>query len=338
MRLSQNQLLNERHLFWQRNQHRFFLAYQGNRCTGRIAAFINKEHNQYHGSQQACFGFLESENNTGTFRKLLGAAEEFARQNSCSLITGPLNPSLHYELGVLVNGFDYPPYFMLLHNYPYYDEQIRRAGYSKAMDFYSYKLDGSQYVPTEKMQRVSSFLKNRYQIQIRSADIKFFDRELDILYSIYNEAFTGHWGFTPMERKEFYLLAKDLKSIIDPRMILIAEVRGEPVGFTLCVPNWNEVFINIRDGRLFPWGIFKILAGKKIIKSVRVITAAVKKSHEHVGLGSLFYPELMRRGQKYGYHECELSWVAENNHVMNRIAGDLGAQPYKTYRLYSKAV
>nr|WP_294905743.1 GNAT family N-acetyltransferase [uncultured Lacibacter sp.] len=334
--LSQKELLNEKHLFWQRNPHRFFLAFKEGRCVGRIAAFINREHNAYHQTKECCFGFLEAENDSTIFSQLFSAAEAFAQEQHCTKITGPLNPSLHYELGVLVAGFTTVPYFMLTYNYDYYDEQIKKCGYSGLKDFYSYKLERSQYLPTEKMKRVSHFLHQKYKVHIRQADIQHFKEELDIFHSLYNDAFVSHWGFTPMGKEEFFLLAKDLKAIIDPRMILVAEVNDEPVAFLLCVPNLNEILHKIKNGRLFPWGIFKLLQGRKKITSIRVITAAVKCTHKHLGLGALLYPEIMKRGAELNYQEGELSWVAEDNTMMNRIATDLGAVAYKTYRLYHK--
>lgn len=338
LRISQKQLLTENHPFWQRNPHEFFLAWQNGECVGRIAAIINKEHNVYHHVNEGSFGFLEAKNEAVAFRQLLKAAENFCAQNGCANITGPLNPSLHYELGVLTTGFNSPPYFMLTHNASYYDARIKEAGYQKQKDFYSYLLDGTRYVPTQKMQRVSAFLKERYKITIRQAEQKAFEKEMAIFYSLYTDAFNGHWGFTPMAKDEFYLMAKEMKNIIDPRLILIAEREGEPIAFLLCLPNLNEVLIKIKNGRLFPFGLFRILAGRKKIKSARVVIAAVKKSQEHLGLGALLYPELMQRGLRYGYEQCELSWVVEDNVSMNRIANDLQAQPYKTYRLYHKTL
>lgn len=334
--ITQKQLFNTKHLFWKRNPYQFLLAYRNGKCVGRVAAFVNLGHNLFHNSRQACFGFLEAENDVEVFKELLNAAENFAMQNNCNEIIGPLNPDLHNELGVLTDGFETPPYFMLTHNYSYYDEQIKRCGYAKLKDFYSYKLDATQYVPTEKMKRVMSFLRNRHKIKLRNADMKFFNKELDILYTIYNDAFIGHWGFTPIQKDEFALLAKDMKSVIDPRLVLIAEMNEEPIAFLLCIPNFNEVFIKIKNGILFPTGIFKFLSGKKKIKSARVITVAVKKKYQYLGVGALLYEEIMKRGLQLNYHECELSWVVEDNITMNKVAQDLLANPYKTYRLYSK--
>ncbi len=336
LRMSQREMFNSKHLFWQRNPHQFFIAKKNDCIAGRIAAFINQEHNSFYHTNDACFGFLEGENDFEIFQALLTAAEKFAIGHNCHVITGPLNPSLHYELGVLVDGFETPPYFMLTHNYNYYDEQIKSYGYIKLKDFYSYKIDASQYVPTEKMKRVGAFLKQRYDIQIRNADIKSFNKELGTLHSIYNDAFIGHWGFTPIEKDEFYLLAKDMKSIIDPRLVLIAEINKEPIAFLLCLPNYNEVFIKIKNGKLFPAGIFKLLSGKKKIRNVRVITIAVKKKYQYLGIGALLYPEIMERCRELNYTKGDLSWVVEDNIMMNQVIKALSAVPYKTYRLYSK--
>ena len=336
MLLTQKQLFNKKHLFWKRNPYKFLLAYKNGKCVGRIAAFVNLDHNSFHKLSQACFGFLEAENDAEIFEELLKTAENFAKQNNCNEIIGPLNPDLHNELGVLTDGFETPPYFMLTHNYKYYDGQIKRCGYKKLKDFYSYKLDASQYMPTEKMKRVLSFLRNRHAIKIRNADMKSFNKELDILYTIYNDAFIGHWGFTPIQKDEFTLLAKDMKSIIDPRLVLIAEMNAEPIAFLLCLPNFNEVFIKIKNGKLFPAGIFRFLFARKKIRSARVITVAVKKKYQYLGVGALLYAEIMKRGLNLNYPECELSWIVEDNIIMNKVAKDLMAVRYKTYRLYSK--
>jgi hypothetical protein len=304
--------------------------------VGRIAGFINKEHNEYHNSSVGFFGFLEAIEDPAVFNSLLNAAEEFISGNGCRIIIGPFNPSLHYELGVLTRGFNEPPYFMLTHNYNYYESYILSSGYMGLKDFYSYKLVAKQFNPTPTMERVNTHLHNRYPLIIRNADLKNFVKELDIIYEIYNDAFAGHWGFTPIQKEEFRLLAKDMKSIIDPKLVLIAELNKVPVAFLLCLPNFNEIFIKIKHGRLFPFGILKLLAGKNQIKSVRVITAAVKKKYQHLGIGGALYPEIMKKAIEGRFKEGELSWVVEDNYEMTRIAKDLGAEAYKTYRVYSK--
>lgn len=338
LRLTQTQILNPNFLFWKKNPHQFFIAVKNNKCVGRIAAFVNKTHNDFLKRNDGFFGFLEAENDETIFEALINAATDFLKQHNCNKIIGPMNPDIHNELGILVNGFDSPPYFMLTHHYSYYNEMLAQRGLTKYEDFYSYKMDSSKYAPSAKMERVGKLLMHKYPLTIRTPNMKKFLQELEYFHEIYNDAFTDHWGFVPIPKDEFLLLAKDMKSIIDPRLVLILEFNKQPIGFLLTLPNANELFIKIKNGRLLPTGIFKILFGRKHIQTARVITAAVKKKYQHLGLGSLLYPELMKRGLAYGYKEAELSWVAEDNAIMNFIAKELCGEPYKTYRLYTKDI
>ncbi|MET0391526.1 MAG: GNAT family N-acetyltransferase [Chitinophagaceae bacterium] len=338
LRLTQRQLFASKHPFWTKNPHRFFLARRDGRYVGRIAAFVNREHNAHFSTRDGFFGYLEAENDAGLFHTLLDSATGFLLQQDCTHVIGPMNFDIHNELGVLVEGFGAPPYFMLTYNPPYYDEQLRAQGWQKLKDFYAYTLERPQFVPSPRMERVAQALSARHGIRVRHPDMKQFRQELEHFHAIYNDAFADHWGFVPIPRDEFVLLAKDMKSIIDPRLVLVAEYQGEPIAFLLCLPNLNEVLLRIRNGRLLPTGFFKILAAGKTIKTVRVITAAVKQAHRHRGIGALLYPALMANALQAGYQRGELSWVDEDNEVMNSIAGELGAVVYKTYRLYRKEV
>jgi GNAT superfamily N-acetyltransferase len=148
----------------------------------------------------------------------------------------------------------------------------------------------------------------------------------------------GQWGFTPIGDSEFAAFAADLKRILDPDLVLFAECRGEPVGFVLALPNLNEAFIRIRDGRLLPFGLLKLLWYRRRIRSVRVILAGMLPEWQRRGAGSLLYSEITRRIIAKGYSGAEMSWVLEDNLLMNRAAQLLGGHVHKTYRVYRKEV
>jgi GNAT superfamily N-acetyltransferase len=130
-------------------------------------------------------------------------------------------------------------------------------------------------------------------------------------------------------------MAKELKQIVDPELLLLAEKGEEPIAFSLTLPNINEILQKIPDGRLFPTGIFKLLFGMKKIKTVRVITLGVKRAYQHLGLGSMFYIETIQRAKKNGYIGGEMSWILEDNEPMNSAIRSLGSDLYKKYRIYS---
>ena len=166
--ITQKKLFTEKNIFWRKNPHCFFLALKNEKCVGRVAAFINRQHNNWFKVNDGFFGFLEAEDDQNIFDKLFVTAENFLKQFSCTQIIGPMNPDIHNELGVLTDGFDSPPYFMLTHNHRYYDERVKARGYSKLKDFYSYLLPISGYVPTPKMERVSEVLQKRKEVTRQS--------------------------------------------------------------------------------------------------------------------------------------------------------------------------
>ena len=181
-------------------------------------------------------------------------------------------------------------------------------------------------------------VKKKYPVTIRNANLSGFQSELRIIHDIYNDSMTGHWGFSPASWEEFCYLADDLKKLIDPSLVLIAEYKGEPAGFLLALPNFNEVFIKIRDGKLFPWGIIRFLTQRKNIKTARVISMGLKKKFNSLSLGGLFYSEISRRIVERGIDSAEMSWVMEDNVLMNRAAGHMGGRIHKTYRIFRKSI
>ena len=318
--------------FWKRNPHRFFLAKHKETTVGRVAAILSRDHNAFYNKQDGFFGFLEAIEETEVFEKLFEAAEQFLAQVKCERIMGPFNPTIHHELGIVVDGFDEPSYYMLPQNESYYDHQIRLQGYKPLRDFYSYKMKVDSFHQTPLISR----WEQNPHITIRHPNKRNFMSELKIFFDIYNDAFIDHWGFSPISWEDFYYLAKDLKFILDPELVFIAEMRGEAIGFLLAIPNLNELLARIPDGRLFPSGLYNLLFQRKKIQTLRVITVAVKRGYQRLGIGGVLYPAIARKAYEKGFTEAELSWVAESNSVMNKIANRVGAIRNKTYRLYEK--
>jgi GNAT superfamily N-acetyltransferase len=338
LRISQEEILNRNNSFWKNNPNEFFLAYINGQVVGRIVAFMNRQHSNHFNSNDGFFGFLEAIDDAEVFAQLFHHAEEFLKSHQCNNIIGPMNPTIHHELGVLTNGFGLPPFFMLTYNSHYYDGLIQQCGYHTLKDFAAYKLDTADFQLTNKIHRVQLLLQKKCSVVIRTPNMKDFINELRIFHGIYNSAFVDHWGFSPINWDEFLFLGKDMKMVLNKEMVLIAEIDHEPIGFLLAIPNLNEVLIKIKNGRLFPFGFFRLLFQRKKIKSLRVITIAIKKEYQHLGIGSILYPEIVQRAKTNGYTSSELSWVSENNVQMNKVCIEIGGEVYKNYRLYSKPI
>lgn len=324
--------------FWRYYKSAFYIAEQNGSAVGRITAIMPCEINTGKSDATGYFGFLEAFDNQEIFRQLLHTVENWLASNGCKKITGPVNPGTNYELGILTDGFDTPPFFMLTHNPRYYPGNIKACGFTKEKDFYSYFLEAGCFILTDKMNRTMEALKNRNSIKIRKVCLKDFKNEMKIFHQVYNDAFRFHWGFQPMPEDEFQFMAKNMVQIMDPDLALVLEYAGEPAGFILALPDLNEVLIKIKNGRLFPSGIFKFIYYKKKIKQVRVLTIAIKHKYQHLGLGSFLYHSIVSNIQEKGYSGGEMSWVVEDNIPMNKAALEMGGKIYKTYRLYSKLI
>ncbi len=120
---------------------------------------------------------------------------------------------------------------------------------------------------------------------------------------------------------------------MDERFALIAEVDGEPVGFALALPDYNQALRHV-NGRLFPLGLFKLLWYRRKIDRLRVFTLGVTPEYQRKAIDALFYLKIYQNGLAAGIHQAEASWILEDNWGMRRGLERMGAYVYKTYRVY----
>ncbi|HSE36745.1 MAG TPA: N-acetyltransferase [Blastocatellia bacterium] len=343
LRMAQKVILNTRkHPFYKTSDVELFLARRDGLVVGRIMAILNRAHNEFHNERAGFFGFFEVENDKQAAAALLDAARDWVRSRGAEVIRGPMNPSTNYECALLVEGFDLDPMVMMTYNPPYYPELLDGYGMKKAMDLYAYDIGVDYFNHSNKLQRVAERLRKKSNISVRPVNLKNFRSEVGIIRQIYNDAWSRNWGFVPMSEAEFDHLATDLKQIVDPRVVLIAEQKtdgGKPraVGFLLAVPDINYALKKI-NGRLLPLGLLKLLWHSRKIGSIRVITMGGILELQNLGLGSIFLDEIYRRGPAAGFNNGEMSWVLESNVMMNRAAELIGGRRSKTYRIYEMPV
>jgi GNAT superfamily N-acetyltransferase len=338
--MAQKDILNTRsHPFYKTADAETFLALRDGRVVGRIMAIINRAHDEFHNERAGFFGFFEVENDPAAAQALFGIACDWVRSRGAEVIRGPVNPSTNYECGLLIEGFDLDPTVMMTYNPPYYAELIEGCGFKKAMDLYAYDIAAKYFIVSEKLTRVAERLRTKGKITVRTVDMKDFKREVEVVRRIYNNAWSNNWGFVPVSEAEFEHLAKDLKQLVDPRVVMIAEQAIEggatprPVGFLLAVPDINRALKKI-NGRLLPFGLIKLLWHSRKIDFIRIITMGIVTEYQSMGLGAVLLDEIYRRAPAAGLPNGEMSWVLENNVMMNRAAKLIGGRRTKTYRIY----
>ena len=327
----------EKHPFYKTADVELFLAIRNGRPVARIAACVNHDFNTTHNTLTGSFGFFECPNDEGLARELLDTACEWLRARGMTEALGPFNFSTNHEIGFLADAYDQPPVLMMTYNPPYYLELVERCGWTKAKDVWAFKMSG-RVPPPERVRRIADLVRERTRVQIRTLDMRRFDQEIDCVREVYNQAWSRNWGFVPLRDEEFRHQAADMKLILRPDWALLAEVDGRPIGFSLTLPNIYESQVKIRNGRLLPTGLFRLLWGLKVQrpKTSRVITMGVIHDYQKRGVESIFYIETYDRAHRDGIEFGELSWVLEDNDMMVKAAEALGAKRYKTYRIYGR--
>ncbi len=338
LRIAQRALLNKKkNPFFQHADAAYYLAFDANgKVCGRIAAIINDKYVTHWQENMGFFGFFESANNQEVANTLFEAAIGWLKRKGVDGVYGPMNPSTNDQCGTLIEGFEYPSYIMMVHNKAYYDTLIRGFGFKKKMDLFCYKLITDE-VPVRMLQladQVEERLK-RKGIIIRKVNFSKIKEETVKLRHIYNKAWEKNWGFVPMTEAEFSNLVKELKMVTTPDLVYLVEDHGEPIAFVACLPNLNEVTINIRNGRLLPFNFLKLVGFKSRVKSVRVLTLGLIEKYRKTGIDACLYAKSFEGAKKMGYEEAEASWILENNLMMNRALVNVNGKVYKKYRIYS---
>ena len=315
-----------------------FLARRNGEVVGRIAAVEDPRYNDFHGVKQGFFGMFECIDDAQVARGLFDAASQWVRSRGFAQMLGPVGFSTNYECSVLVEGFDAPPLVMMAYNPRYYAGLFEACGFSKAKDLWAWELSTS-IPPPEKVSRIAEKVRQREGVVVRPVNMKDFEGELRRIKEIYNSAWEKNWGFVPMTEREFDHMAREMKPMVVPELLLIAEVKGEPVAFSMTIPDAN-VAIKAAGGRLthygLPTGLVKLLLASRKIKRLRLVTLGIKEGFRKRGIDAILYLDTLKTARSLGYTGGEISWTLEDNHLVNRAIESMGGRKYKTYRLYER--
>jgi len=338
LRMDQKKLIDiNKNPFFDNAEIALFIAKKNGKLAGRLAAIIDHRFNDFHGSKTGNFGFFECINDQACVDLLFRVAGDWLKERGMTKVLGPSNPSMLDTPGILVDGFDKLPYIMMPYNKPYYHDLLTNAGLEKEMGMFAYVVD-DQTVSIDRIKRAGDIVRRRNPgLSLRPVNLKNMMEEAEIIRHIFNEAWKENWGFIPLTKEEFAHTAKDLKMAIDTDFAHIAEIDGDPVAFSIALPDYNQVFKNM-NGRLFPLGIFKLLLGKKKINRIRTALMGVLPEYRGKGIDALLHQQAIEKGPPRGFHASELSWILETNTQMIRVAERIGGTLDKTYNMYSKVL
>lgn len=319
-----------------RAERELFLVYRGNKPVGRVAAIINRAHNAFHGDRWGFFGFFECEEDPEAVRLLFQGVEEYLRNKGCDTLVGPTSPSTNYECGLLVEGFDSRPTVMMPYNPPYYASLLEGVGFTKAKDLYAY-WSPVHSASLERLRRFAQRIQEREpQLRVRTVNLKDFAREVGIIQEIYNLAWEKNWGFVPTSNEEFALLAKELKPLVDPNLLLVAFFGDNPAGFLLALPDVAPALAQLNGSMGNPLRLLRAWWVGRKLEGLRLITMGVKQEYRLRGAEGVMFYRGLQAALERGYRWCEYSWILEDNELAKRTVRLMDAKLSKIYRLYTK--
>lgn len=327
----------KKHPFFEYGTIEHFLAWKNGEVVGRISAITNGLHEEHQVKDEAFFGFFECIDDTAVSQALFDAATNYLASKGYKRILGPASPSINYDYGLLIDGFNYSPRILMTYNPPYYIRLIEDYGFHITKKLLAYKLDVAKAVNHEKLKRGVGIIKKRYNVRLRKLNLKNMKEEIKIIEHIYRRAWEKNWGDLPFTDRELLELAKNFKPIADPNIIQFAYIDDKPVAMIIALPDWYEVFKTM-NGRLLPFNIRKLWTKRKSHQWARVLLLGTLPEYRGKGLDGLLCHAALTEALNRGITKGEGSWILEDNVMMNRAMKNFFGEVYKTYAIYAKEI
>jgi GNAT superfamily N-acetyltransferase len=306
------------------------------RPLARVAACVDSYHNRHTGEQSGFFGFYECPDDPALARELLQTAAAWLKERGLTIMRGPCSFTTNHDyLGLLVDGDFGRPVVGMPYNPRWYEGQFAAFGLVKSRDLWAWRMDAPEGRIPDRVRAAMQPLLAGATFTVRPMDMRRFAEEAATVRAVYNAAWSKNWGFIPMDDAEFAYAAKDMKKMVSPDFMLIAEADGKPIGFSLTIPDFNQATQPLR-GHLLPFGWLTFLLKKRRIDYARCLLLGVLPEYRGRGVDAVMIFRTFEAGFRQGIRAGECSWILEDNRSMNRIIEGMGAKVYRTYRIYDK--
>ncbi len=317
--------------FFRHSEAELFLAERDGEIVGRIAAIENRRHLETYRDGTGFFGHFESIDDPAVSTALFDEAARWVRSRGLVRLRGPESFTINDECGLLLDAFDLAPVVLMSYNPPYYQTLVEGHGFRKAQDLFAFRMTVPGAVPPRlaaASRRVAAG-----GVVVRKADFARIDDEVAKIHRLHSAAWAENWGAVPLTREEIGALARELLLFADRDLVFLAEYEGEPIGVSVTVPDVNQA-LRLAHGRLLPFGWLRILLKRRRIDAVRVLIMGVRSEWRHRGIDAALYARTIEEAHRKRYRWGELSWILESNASMLEVLASLGAERYKTYRIY----
>lgn len=306
----------------------FAMAYRGGKPVARAGFKVHRSH----GYEALHFGYFEALPGT---QEEVKALIDYGHELAPHL---PMRGPHHFRLedpytGLLVDGFDYEPHFLMSYNPPYYEELLAGAGLQKSMDLFTYRyLSGEIKLDIMQGRAARAAAKGIVVEPMRNGDLR---RQVHQIAEVFNDALSQNWGFEPIEGEQLEDLLMLARFVLDANMVFLAYQNSHPIGCLIILPNLNPM-LRASNGSVGPTLMWKYLTRSRWVDSYRGYALGVRREFRADEVTAALINAAMTRGKQICWRELEISWVLESNRPMNALAGALGGKRNKTYRLLER--
>ena len=319
-------------------KYELFLARHEGRVVGRISAFTDTLALEHWQQPIGLFGSFECVEDTQVAQGLLNAARDWLRLQGMQSMRGPWSFASQ-EWGLVVEGFEPEPVILAPYNPPYYNDLLTAYGMGKAHDMLAYVIDARDgYTIPERILLLTEKVRQRYKVRVRPVNMRRLEEDVLIITRLANESISDNWGFYPVTEEEARAMARDMKQIVHPRAILIAEEEesGRPIGFAMSLPDVNLLLKGL-NGRLFPFGWLKLLLGLPLLSQYRMWALGVIPEYQGRAIDTLLYKATYDAIYSDKLR-LEINYVLEDNDRMNNAIMKLGVKNLRRYRVYEMPI
>ncbi|MCC3245234.1 hypothetical protein LG047_07855 [Methylocystis sp. WRRC1] len=318
-----------------------FLARRDGQWVGRISAHVYKDGITPVGASPAQFGALDAIDDLEVVRALTEAAENWLREKGATRANGPFSPTINGECGMLVEGFEATPMIFMPWHPPYLSRHLEALGYTKAQDLISYRFELDEGFLNEAP-RISNRREWRDRLKLRPLNMDALKTgETALMQELFNDGWSGNWGFVPFTKAEFDSTADALKFVMPPEFGIVVELDGVPQSFVIALPNLFEIVADM-GGKLFPFGLPRLISRMRHHKfnAARIVLLGTRKALQNSATGGAILlamiEEMRRRGASASIKHLEAGWVLENNLAMRKPIEMFGGKVDKIHRIYER--
>lgn len=324
----------EKNSFYKHGKAERWILTEGNKPVGRIAAFIDFDKCNKFEQATGNFGFFECINDKEAASVLFEQAKNWLVEQGMEAMDGPANMGENYmNHGLLVMGFE-PQGFGMPYNPPYYLELFESYGFKPYYEQYSYHLDYTKPFP-ERFWKIAEWLAKKPQYSFKHFEWNDIEKYVDDFRKVYEGAWRKHEHYKPIDKDELRNFIQSSKILLDPEFVWFAYADNEPIALFVMLPDFNQALRHLKNGKLSPWNIFKLMRfiKKRRFTRTRIIIMGVVEKYQRSGIESAIFWHLDKHvmPKKPQYNEIELSWAGDFNPKIISLYKSTGAEHAKTH-------